>query len=202
MIKPEDVHRTTSAQKPGKSSAQDIEALVRSAQAGSSADRHELYQEFRALIAWHARKYASDVAAIDDISQEALMGFMRAIDTFDVSQGVQFNTYATTCISNAAISAARKIHTQDSHLMYEADSGISIEDFSGSGFEEEVLIRFAEKELNARLIIELTPLEYKAFSLRAKGYPPREIARELDTDVSSVNNALARARNKVKDLAE
>lgn len=180
----------------------EIEKLVAAAQAGSESARQELYREFSPLIAWHARKYASSNSSVDDISQEGLMGFIRAIDTFDPTQGAQFKTYATTCISNAAISAARKLHTQDSHLLYEGEYGTSIEEFSGSGFEEEVHNKFTEKEHRDKLLAVLTSLEFEAFMLRVKGYPPREIALKLDTSVSSINNALARARKKVKDLAE
>lgn len=191
--------RTSSDEMPkGKGS----EKLVAAAQAGSAAARDELYAEFRSLITWHARKYTSNESEVDDISQEALMGFMRAIDTFDAARGVQFNTYATTCISNASISAVRRLQTQDSHLIYEGDHGVAIEDFGGSGFEDAVLLKFANKELNQKLQKELTALEYQVFSLRAKGYPPRDIAHDLKLEVSSVNNALGRARKKAELLAE
>lgn len=77
-------------------------ALILAAQRGGAAEREELVDAFRPLIASLARRYRR-VTAIDhcELTQEGVVGLLRALKRFDPERGVPFWAYAAWWVRQA-----------------------------------------------------------------------------------------------------
>lgn len=77
-------------------------ALVTSAKQGGAAEREELIEAFRPLIASIARGYRR-ASAVEraELMQEGVVGLLRALQRFDAARGVPFWAYATWWVRQA-----------------------------------------------------------------------------------------------------
>jgi RNA polymerase sigma-B factor len=82
--------------------AQDKAALralfVRFAETRDPAIREELILSYSSLAAYLARKFANRGEPIEDLTQVAHIGLLKAVDRFDPARGIEFTTYATVTI--------------------------------------------------------------------------------------------------------
>ncbi len=76
-----------------------LEELIAKAQAGDSAAMETLVEENSGLIWAVARRYLSRGTEADDLYQLGCLGFLKAVEGFDLSYGTQFSTYAVPKIS-------------------------------------------------------------------------------------------------------
>jgi len=88
------------SQSSGK--AQDKAALremfVRFAESRDPAVREELILAYGSLAAYLARKFANRGEPLEDLTQVAHIGLLKAVDRFDPTRGIEFTTYATVTI--------------------------------------------------------------------------------------------------------
>ena len=75
------------------------EDLIRSAQEGDSAAKEALVNENAGLIWSVAKRFIGRGTDADDLFQLGCLGFLKAVDGFDLSYGTQFSTYAVPKIS-------------------------------------------------------------------------------------------------------
>lgn len=75
------------------------EELIRAAQAGDPAAKETLVDENSGLIWSVAKRYMGRGTDTDDLFQLGCLGFLKAVDGFDLSYGTQFSTYAVPKIS-------------------------------------------------------------------------------------------------------
>lgn len=62
------------------------------------AARDELVEQFRALAEYLARRFQGRGEPVEDLTQVAMIGLLKAIDRFDIDREVKFSTYATATI--------------------------------------------------------------------------------------------------------
>ena len=75
------------------------EELIARAQAGDNAAMEALVEENSGLIWAVARRYLGRGTESDDLYQLGCLGFLKAVEGFDLSYGTQFSTYAVPKIS-------------------------------------------------------------------------------------------------------
>ena len=75
------------------------EELIQKSQAGDSAATEALVEENSGLIWAVARRYAGRGTEMDDLYQLGCLGFLKAVEGFDLQYGTQFSTYAVPKIS-------------------------------------------------------------------------------------------------------
>ena len=75
------------------------EELLRLAQAGDSEARERLIVENSGLVWSIARRYFGRGVDSEDLYQLGCLGFLKAIDGFDLAYGTQFSTYAVPKIA-------------------------------------------------------------------------------------------------------
>ena len=75
------------------------EDYIRLAQQGDGAAKEQLVKENTGLIWSVARRFIGRGAEIDDLYQLGCLGFLKAVDGFDLDYGTQFSTYAVPKIA-------------------------------------------------------------------------------------------------------
>ena len=76
-----------------------IENLIVRSQAGDQAAKERLVEENAGLIWSVARRFIGRGTEADDLYQIGCVGFLKAIDGFDLEYGTQFSTYAVPKIT-------------------------------------------------------------------------------------------------------
>ena len=75
------------------------EALIAQSQAGDAEATESLVRENTGLIWAIARRYTGRGTELEDLYQLGCLGFLKAVEGFDVNFGTQFSTYAVPKIS-------------------------------------------------------------------------------------------------------
>ena len=76
-----------------------IEELLASCKAGDTKAKEALVTENAGLIWSVARRFTGRGVELDDLYQLGCLGFIKAIDGFDLQYGTQFSTYAVPKIA-------------------------------------------------------------------------------------------------------
>jgi len=154
----------------------------------------------------HIRRRASAAKSAgiesDDIVQEGLIGIYDAIESYSESGGAGFSTYAFKCIDNR-INSAFRAASRLKHLPlvdYASLSDENIENAAGCDYSPEDIAVVRD---DCRLLIEtiensLSRFEKNVLLLHLEGYGYQVIADALASTPKSVDNALQRARRKLK----
>ena len=77
------------------------EELIARCQAGDSEAKETLIVENSGLIWSVVRRFLGRGTEADDVYQLACLGFLKAVEGFDLEYGTQFSTYAVPKISGA-----------------------------------------------------------------------------------------------------
>ena len=137
----------------------------------------------------------------DDLIQEGLIGLFSALKTYDEDRGTLFTSYARSCIDNRITSAWRQAARKKNIPLNEylpLDEG-EYETGEPMSSPEELAIAAEGYEMLTRRIEQmLSQFERNVLNLHMEGYDYKSVAIQLGTTVKSVDNALQRARNKLK----
>ncbi len=164
----------------------------------------ELVLRYVFIIEYKAKAYGQTPDEVADLSQEGLVGFIKAIQTFDKSRGKKFSTYANTCITNRMLTSISKMNKISFNEALSDDvEAISEMASETNGFESpESIILEKEKyrEIIKRISCSLTDLEQTVFNLYLEEKTYRQIAEELSLSQKAVDNAMQRVRKKLKSV--
>lgn len=187
--------RSNSQEKPKESK----EALVERIRSGDNGAVADLFVRCTAMIRSIASGYHADGMEPDDLIQEGFVGLFFAVQTFDAKKGVNFETYAATCIANRIRTVARASGAGKHQILSNA---VSIEDvqLTEPGTPEELLL---EQEALRRLYEAVrknhSEQERNVLALYVLGYDAAAIAQQLKVDKKAVYNAMSRIRRKWKN---
>lgn len=134
-----------------------LEELIAQSQAGNSEAMEKLVEENSGLIWAVARRFLGRGAESDDLYQLGCLGFLKAVEGFDLTYGTQFSTYAVPKISGEIRRFLRD------------DGAVKV---SRSLKEQSASIKSARNRLTAALGREPTIQEIS----RQTGLTPEEIA--------------------------
>jgi RNA polymerase sigma-70 factor (ECF subfamily) len=159
-------------------------ALVRAAQAGSSEAFEELFSIYWPRVHRAAFLIVHDSAAAEDITQEAFLGALRALDRFD--RGRPFGPWLTRIVVNRAIDWTRaRALRREAGIGEEGDWEARAGDLDqGAPYSDIVASALGELSPDQRAVVVLRYL---------LEYTPGEIAKLLDLPRGTVNSRLRRA---------
>ena len=183
-------------------------ALQRLALEGDRAAEELLAGRYMQLVRVCARPLFLAGGDSEDLSQEGMFGLLSAIREFDPDQGVSFRSFAEHCIRmrlySAVKSAARlKHHPLNDSMPLEQLSDDPSSQLSAApelfrrSPEDLVLARESKEELKELYARCLSRLEKQVLDLYLQGLSYRDIARRLQKDEKSVDNAVQRIRRKL-----
>ncbi len=184
------------------SSGYDIstEQLVAMSKEGDSKAFSVLIAEYTFLIRERARSYLYSGIELEDLMQEGMIGFLKAVSFYNPEYKTSFRSFASLCVDRSIISAVNKVFSKSS-IPKSVLVSIDSVDESGQGsipsIENEVMVKLDKDMLFDQIDVKLSDLERKIFALFIKGYSYKKISQTLKTSEKSVDNAIQRIRRKL-----
>ena len=181
----------------------EINKLIDLVVAGDSDAFSKLVEIYNPLLKKILNSYTTEEMSkedVEDLSQEELIAFYRAIIHFDKEQtNVEFGLYAKICITNSMISYKRAAAKKANESLIGDDEMNSITDPEGevSKFFE---MKESEKELGEQIEKTLSAYENEVWSYYVNGCSSKEIANKLNSNEKSIDNAIFRIRKKLRTL--
>ena len=152
----------------------------------------------------------------EDLIQEGMIGLIKAVRDFDVTQKTSFSSFAELCVSRQMYSAIeasnRKKHLplnsyvslyEDSEQVGEGRSLPLIDTIESSKENDPEVLYFGKEYTEAfaeQLKELLSPLENHVLYLHLMGTDYRTIAELLGKSPKSVDNALQRIKSKAQKI--
>ena len=165
--------------------------LLQQAQAGEESAIAALITAMMPAI----RKGAAAVAApgldFDDAVQEGLIGLFHAVRSYRADKKVPFTAYAAACIANAQ-QDARRSATRKKHAPL--NNSVPLPENSAAPGPEELAIANERCAINT----QLSPLERGSLLASLAGHTAAQTAQLLHCTPKAVENALMRARKKLR----
>ena len=159
--------------------------LIVKSQAGDGCAKEQLITENTGLIWSVVRRFMGRGTDVDDLYQLGCLGFLKAVDGFDVNFGTQFSTYAVPKISGEI----RRFLRDDGTL--KVSRGIK---------EQAAVIKTARNKLRHHLQREPSIQEIA----NDTGFTPEEIAAaEIATsDIESINQNFGESDFSLENILE
>ena len=185
------------------SDKKEIENLIDRVISGDSDAFSELVDRYNPLLKKTLNSFATDAMSkedIEDLNQEALIAFYRAVITYKREKaGVEFGLYAKICITNSMISYKRIVAKKSQESLLGDENIVSISDPDGE-VSKLYEMKESERELGEQIEKTLSQYENEVWSYYVNGYSSREIATKLNSSEKSIDNAIFRIRRKLKTL--
>ena len=190
------------------------EALLALLRQGDEEAEWELYDRYKLLVRARARTFFLVGADNEDLVQEGMLGFYKAVCEYDGSKNASFRSFAELCITRQILTAikgaTRKKHqplntyvSLDKPVYEPGSTDRTLMDvLSGMGVSdpEEMLIGRENVEALARDIEEkLSPLEKQVLGLYLKGLSYQQIGQVLTKPSKSIDNAIQRVKKKLEE---
>lgn len=158
----------------------------------------ELYRPMLSAAVASYGDALSEVYDSDDLMQYALIALSKAALTYNASQSkVSFGLYAKVCVNNSMISRARFVARRRVNLL-PIENFLSLADTAD--VSDGVVGHESAQALENLMTENLSKLEYDVLRLYASGLSSAEIATRLSKAQRSVDNAIFRARKKLKSV--
>ena len=180
------------------------EALAALAAQGDDSAMAELISQMEPLAKAKAARFPSLPIGEDDLMQEGMLGFLRAVRTFSPQAGGSFRAYAAVCIQNSILSAVRGQLTRKSASNRNAaafdEKALSLLSAGRLDPLDEISSREQAESLRAFIGQNLSKKEKAVLEQRLAGKKQSEIALALGINSKSADNALQRIRRKLRDF--
>ena len=177
------------------------EQLLLKIRSGESdgCEAQTLVKRYMSIVKLKAAKTAVHCpsADIDDLFSDGLMGLLKAIRYYNPEKGASFATFANLCISSSIKTAAAKA-VRSSPLSKADDFDWELLEDAGISTEDAVIDKEQDGELYRRLSDILTPRELAVLQLYLRHFTYQQTADALSISEKSVDNALQRAKTKIK----
>ncbi len=185
-------------QQSNDSKREQLHTRILAVRAGDQAAFSALLADYEPLLCAEISRRATGLGQqdVEDLRQCALLALYRATLNFDLSQSeVEFGLYAKICIANALVSQLRFINRYRSEVSV-ADAQEASE--VGEDPAARVMQDEAAAALYARVRSLLSPYENRVWALHMAGLSTAKIAKALQKDTHSIENAVYRIRRKLR----
>ncbi len=184
------------------------EDLCALAKAGDRGAEEILVARYNRLVRTCARPYFLVGGDSEDLTQEGMVGLIKAVREYDAAKEASFRTFAEICIRSRLYSVLRD-SVRDKHLPLNQSVPLDTPYFDSNSYTsgthhlaqlnpEEFLI---DREHTAALLAgvrkQLSEFEAKILGYYLDGLSCREIAGTVGKPAKSVDNAVQRIRRKV-----
>lgn len=170
-------------------------AIQKSSSPMESNEMTSLIYRYSRVIRLKASKLKKNTGIdSDDLFQEGVLGLMNAVRSYLPEKG-KFRSFAEVCIvnrmKNALIKSAGGLIVADDYDFEQLSD-------DGALTEDNIILKEQSAELTAKLSELLSRKELDVLELYLEGFSYKQIADKLSVPVKSVDNSLARAKQKLK----
>lgn len=187
------------------------EELIQMYQEGNIEIGDYLIERFFPLVLSCSRHLFITGQEQEDLIQEGTVGLFKAFRDFNPDKKVKFSTFASVCImrqQGKAIEASNRMKhfPLNSYLSIYDDStekGALIDTLEADEYDNPEKLYLAidsYRELMENIKKVLSSMELQVLELYLKGMDYKGIAKTLNKDEKSVDNAIQRIRSKVKNV--
>lgn len=168
------------------------------ASVGFSADGSkkiaELISRYSSMVFSMAAQFSAS-ADYEELVSDGMDALLNAISHYEPQKG-SFSVFAGVCVSNRMKNTADKAARRSAKLASEAE----LETLTAPEPtpEEMVIIKENTSEMSEQMKLLLTPLERRCLDGVILGHGYAEIAEKLGVEKKTVDNAVARARSKLR----
>lgn len=193
---------------PSRSQAElSDDELVKQAQSGDSQAQEILLRRYWFQVSHWTHRYFLPGADHDDLFQEGLIGFLKAIHDY-LPGSSSFGSFARLCVRRHLISTVKERNRfkhqplnryTPLHLSLDGDEEHPLLETLPGGPDPETIALAREQLDAARHVIRhcLSPFEASVLVLYTKGLTYQEMASALSTHAKSIDNALCRIKQKI-----
>ncbi|MCR4902850.1 MAG: RNA polymerase sporulation sigma factor SigH [Butyrivibrio sp.] len=204
----------------GQYESETDEVLIRRLRDGEGDITDYIMDKYKNLVRKKAATMFILGADRDDLIQEGMIGLFKAIRDYDSGRDSSFFTFADLCISrqmysaiqasnrkkhiplNTYVSLYSKIDDADSSKDAELVNNLEAEALSERNPEDLVIDQENVEHLESLIETELSGFEREVLDLYMTGMSYTEIARVLNRDEKSTDNALQRTKLKLRKVIE
>lgn len=184
---------------------------------GDTLAQDFIINRYKNLVKMKARAYFIVGADTDDIIQEGMLGLYKAIREFNISKNISFYCFAEICITRQIITAIKSA-TRQKHIPLNSYLPLNKPIYDDKNYdnqttlldvilgkkiltpEEQLIDKESRRYIEDNMFQSLSAFECKVISLYLKGSSYIEMAKHLDKDVKSIDNAMHRIRKKVEKI--
>ena len=184
------------------------ENLCALAKAGDRGAEEILVARYNRLVRTCARPYFLVGGDSEDLTQEGMVGLLKAVREYDGAKEASFRTFAEVCIRNRLYSVLRSA-ARDKHKVLNQSVSLDTPDFDSNSYtsgssnlaqrnpEDYMIDREHTAALLSGVRKQLSEFEAKILGYYLDGLSCREIAELVGKAPKSVDNAVQRIRRKV-----
>ena len=184
------------------------EELCALAASGNRMAEELIVTRYTRLVRTCARPFFLVGGDSEDLTQEGMVGLIKAVREYDGSKDASFRTFAEVCIRNRLYSVLRA-SARDKHKALNQSVSLDTPDFDSNSYtsgpsnmaqrnpEDDMIDREHTAALLSGVRKQLSEFEAKILEYYLDGLSCREIAETVGKAPKSVDNAVQRIRRKV-----
>lgn len=177
------------------------EELIALFRQGEQSACDNLLMRYKNTVLSVARGFFLVGGDTEDLVQEGMCGLYSAITSFKGDSG--FAPYAYACIKNRILDAVKRYSVRGATLSLHAFAEEIDEGADKSLSPEDALLNSEDRqEFLSSMKEVLSPLEYKAMRMYIDGATMAEVVSSLGITYKQADNALARAKSKLKKMID
>lgn len=197
---------------------EDEKELLLRCQKGDNDATEEMLNRYKNMVRSKATALYLVGADKEDLIQEGMIGLFKAIREYTPERNDSFAAFAGLCITRQMYTAIKASNTKknlplNNYVSFDlyafAEDGASGENGTGVyeriGYwqkdpEESVIDRENALRIEEEVFASLSKMERQVLSYYASGMPYQEIAKVMEKEPKSIDNALQRIRKKLKTV--
>ena len=196
-------------------------AKLKKARNGDDVAIEDIMLALKPMVSRLARGYFLTNGDSADLIQEGMIGLYKAMLSFNLDGDISFPAYAATCVRRQMISAVRSSLNKknlplNSYIGIGVQGGLIMDKLNESDSEddemeymipseeltpeERVVLYERNLELQNRISESLSEFEQRVLEFYLNGESYKQIAKLLDKNEKSIDNAIVRIKSKLKFL--
>lgn len=190
------------------------EVLIERLREGETAVTDYIMDKYKSLVRGKAQTMYLLGADREDLIQEGMIGLFKAVRDYDAGRDASFHTFADLCVSRQMYSAIEAAGRQKNIPLntyvslyeriesdHETQSKTLADTLTNDGerpVEDEIIAREEAADIRRIIERELSDFERRALELWMVGMTSTEVAKVLGKEAKATDNALTRAKKKLR----